>query len=284
MAPTCQQVTLLNGRILSYAEYGDPNGSLIFFFHGWPSSRLHGKRINKVVKKLKIRVIAPDRPGIGYSEFQENRTLLDWPNDIEELADKLNHKSFSVMGVSGGGPYAAVCAYKLPKRVRTTGIIVGLAPPYIPKICTGMAWANAFSWSRAYRYPIAQTIAGYLVFLQATILRYDLASFFLSNADKRLMSPTYKNSLLQDRIESLRQGTRGLTHDLNVYCTNWNFDLEKIRVPVFLWYGARDKNVSLSMGEYYHSRIKGSKLHIYSEGGHFSWLEDAQNILKTLII
>jgi len=126
---------LKDGRILSYAEYGDPKGKPLFFFHGWPSSRLHGLRINKAAKKFHIRVIATDRPGMGPSDFQENRTLLDFPDDIEELANNLGFKKFSIMGVSGGGPYSTVCAYKIPHRINKAAIIVGLAPTYIPGIC-----------------------------------------------------------------------------------------------------------------------------------------------------
>jgi hypothetical protein len=42
----CQRVELENGRFLSYAEYGPPNGTPIFYFHGFPSSRLDWQIFN----------------------------------------------------------------------------------------------------------------------------------------------------------------------------------------------------------------------------------------------
>ncbi len=83
---------LKDGRKLGYAEYGDPKGKPVFFLHGWPSSRLQAKVTDKAAKKLKIRVISPDRPGYGLSDFKKDRTLLEYADDIEELADKLNIK------------------------------------------------------------------------------------------------------------------------------------------------------------------------------------------------
>ena len=33
-----------------------------------------------------IRLIAVDRPGIGLSDHQPDRTILDWPEDVAHLA------------------------------------------------------------------------------------------------------------------------------------------------------------------------------------------------------
>src|SRR6059036_1757124 len=106
-------LTLSSGRKIGYAEFGDPEGALMFFFHGWPGSRLQGAIVDAAGKKLGLRVIAPDRPGIGLSDFQPDRKLLDWPPAIAEMAEQLGGEKFYVLGLSGGGPYVAACAYAL---------------------------------------------------------------------------------------------------------------------------------------------------------------------------
>jgi pimeloyl-ACP methyl ester carboxylesterase len=118
---TDQKIKLLDGRVLVYREYGDSQGKPLFFFHGWPSSRLRGDHFDQAAKSAKIRLISIDRPGYGLSDFKENRTLLDWPDDVVELADKLKINKFAIVGVSGGGPYAAVTAYKIPDRITKAG-------------------------------------------------------------------------------------------------------------------------------------------------------------------
>lgn len=65
------KIRLKDERDLGYAEYGDPKGKPAFFFHGWPVSRLSGGLAHKASKKLGIRVISPDRPGYGLSDFKK---------------------------------------------------------------------------------------------------------------------------------------------------------------------------------------------------------------------
>lgn len=106
-----------------------------------------------------MRVISTDRPGIGLSDYKENRKLLDWPDDVVQLADYLKIKRFSLMGVSGGGPYAAACAYKIPERIIKAGIVVGLAPVNVPGNLDGMAYQGKVGWVNYHRFPLLRTLA-----------------------------------------------------------------------------------------------------------------------------
>ena len=81
-----------------------------------------------MLKDLHIRAIVPDRPGYGLSDFQRHRRLLDWPADVEQLADHLGLERFAVLGVSGGGPHAAACAYAIPHRLTRVGLVSSAAP------------------------------------------------------------------------------------------------------------------------------------------------------------
>src|SRR3712207_3027181 len=77
---------------------------------------------------LGIRLLAVDRPAIGLSDPQPRRTLLAWPRDIREMADALGIQRFSVLGWSGGGPYALACAYAMPDRIVAAGLVSAPAP------------------------------------------------------------------------------------------------------------------------------------------------------------
>src|SRR5438132_13833586 len=63
-----------------------------------------------------VRLIAADRPGMGGSDHQPGRTVLDWPADVRVLADHLGLDRFAVLGYSGGVPFAAATAYRLADR------------------------------------------------------------------------------------------------------------------------------------------------------------------------
>lgn len=120
---SAQMITLKDGRRLGYAEIGDLGSEALFWFHGGGSSRFEIRFFEKIAEQHDIHVIAPDRPGIGLSTFQKNRTLLDWPMDVKELADHLGVEKFAIAGVSGGGPHVAACAYSIPERLTGCGMI-----------------------------------------------------------------------------------------------------------------------------------------------------------------
>ncbi len=63
-------------------------------------------------------MITLDRPGYGGSDPKPYRTILDWVEDVNETAQLFKLKEHSVLDVSGGGAYAAVCAYKELKDLR----------------------------------------------------------------------------------------------------------------------------------------------------------------------
>lgn len=123
---TDHELILPNRQKMTYAEFGDPNGQPVMYFHGSPSCRLEPLLIgDDLLAQLGLRVIAPDRPGIGGSDFQTGRELVDWPANVNSLADSLGLERFSVMGNSGGGPYVAVCAAKIPNRLKSAVIVSG---------------------------------------------------------------------------------------------------------------------------------------------------------------
>ncbi len=122
---TNQTIKLKGGRNLGFAEYGDPQGKPVFEFHGNPSSRLGSELFDESAKKIGIRVIGIDRPGIGLSDYKPRRKLLDWPDDVIEFADVFGFKHFPIVGGSGGVPATLACPFKIPKRLSAVGVLFG---------------------------------------------------------------------------------------------------------------------------------------------------------------
>lgn len=276
---------LKDGRRLGYVEYGDPKGKPVFFFHGWPGFRYSGKETDESAKKIGVRIISTDRPGIGLSDYKEGRKLLDWPDDVAELADYLRIKNFSVVGVSGGGPYVAVCAYKIPERIIKAGIVVGLAPVNVKGNLDGMSFQDRAGWANYHRFPILRRLASLGAAMQ---FRYfpKLGSLiaFPTKQDRKLYNNAVKNKAGEESgvKEAFRQGIKGPSTELKVYTDDWGFKVKDIKAKVYLWYGAKDKCVSLNMARYYKSQIPNSELFIDPEGVHLSRYNFEDRILKTL--
>ncbi len=153
------KISLSDGRSLAYAEYGDPQGQPVFFLHGIPGSRMFHPP-NEITKRLGVRLICPERPGYGESTFQPGRRILDWPNDIAQLADSLGLDSFAVCGHSGGGPYTLACAYALPERITAGATISGAGPVDAPGATEGMTMLNqfAFKFGQYIPWPIGRML------------------------------------------------------------------------------------------------------------------------------
>ena len=137
-------IRLPDGRTLGYAETGDPQGTPVLHFHGSPSCRLDATapEFDAIAERLGVRVLALDRPGVGLSDPKPNRTILDWPADVLGFAEAVGLSRFSALGVSGGAPYAAACALRIPHRLRSVGIACGVAPMDVPDGRQGMSRQN----------------------------------------------------------------------------------------------------------------------------------------------
>lgn len=102
---------LPGNRRLGYAEYGDPTGSVVLWFHGTPGGRrplpLIGRR---AAEKLGLRVVLVERSGSDLSDPHRYNMVADWATDMAHVADALGTERLGVVGLSGGGPFALACA------------------------------------------------------------------------------------------------------------------------------------------------------------------------------
>ena len=281
MPPTDNQLLLPGGRTISYAIIGDPAAPPAFYFHGWPASRLEAA----VVDDVKLRLIAIDRPGYGYSSAQARRRLVDWPADVTALADHLGLERFYVVGVSGGAPYAVACAHTLD-RVAGTALISPL-PPLAP----GAAPADAvlgrglrrLQWlgqhPRAAYALMASIRQGVRVGLFDPHRVLEGAS---TPADVACLTPARRAGLIGAWAEGLRQGVAGAASDARIYASDWGFDLASMRAPVGIWHGTADIVVPHATLSAY--AALPAKVRLVEGEGHYSLaLTRSAEILDVLI-
>jgi pimeloyl-ACP methyl ester carboxylesterase len=280
-------VRLRDGRKLAYVESGNLEGMPVIFMHGNPGSRYMRHPDDGLTASLGVRLITPDRPGYGQSDFKRGRTLLDMPTDIEQLANELGLGRFAVMGVSAGGPYVAACAYRLGERLSGAAIISGSAPFNRTDAMAGV--------NRDYR--AAYSMAMWPGWLLEPVMRLHdrsvrrkpesalVALMRECSADDRavLSDPAISKQVKGFRFEASRQGVQGMIQEARLLTSPWGFPLEDIRIPVHLWYWEGDSIVPLQMGRYLHARIPNTVPHFLPGGGHFSLYSNWKDILTTLV-
>jgi pimeloyl-ACP methyl ester carboxylesterase len=278
-------VLLPDGRRLSYTEWGDPAGRPVLEFRGLPSSR-GGDAIDlAALVRAGVRRITVDRPGVGFSDPQPGRTLLDWPDDIRALAETLGLETFAVLGTSGGGPYAAACAYSLPDRVSRAVIVSGLGPLDRPGALHGMNRGEAATMILARRVPmLARCVVGAVVTAErlrpGAVYRGLLKA--LPEVDRRVAAqPRVRDSLADSYTLAFRQGVGGQVHDWAMIASPWGFRPEDISVPVQLHHGLLDDRVPPHHARDLAARIPNCELTEYQDEGHMLVFSHAEEMLIT---
>lgn len=267
-------IRLRSGRRLGYAEYGCEHGWPVLFFHGFPGSRYEGRLLDGAARRIGARVIAPDRPGFGLSDFKPERRMVSWPFDVAELAGRLGVERYSVLGFSGGGPYAAVCAQRLGHRLFAAGILSGMGPVDAPSGVQGMRLFGRLELVLARRSP---AMAAYLYRLAYWSIRrrpgrvLNWVSGRLPDRDRAVLADPEVAQVVADSFaESARMGTRGGEWELTLLSNPWGFRLGRIGMPVRLWHGLLDITVPPTMARYVARTIPGCRATFYRGEGHFS--------------
>jgi pimeloyl-ACP methyl ester carboxylesterase len=270
--PSTQFIRLSDGRRLSYAEWGDPEGIPIVHQHGMPGSRLDHEADLEFYRSLGVRVITPDRPGYGLSDPRPHGRLVDWPADLVELADLLGIARFGITALSGGGIYALACAAAIPERL--TDVVVTGCPAPMDRAGAGdgmrlMTRAGVFLAGRA---PwLVDAVVGILA---GVIRRYPDVFVENSNRDKppadmRWMSiRSVRAGAARTLSEAFRHGSAGYVHDLRMLAGPWGFDPANIRVRVQLWHGDQDTVIPMHHSEYLASVMPGATLRVCPGEAH----------------
>lgn len=279
-------IQLPDGRALAYLEIGDPAGRPVFYFHGGPGSRLEGLLFDEFSRKLGIRMIATERPGYGLSDTQDDRTYLDWADDVGELADHLDIDRFAVLGWSSGGPYAAAIAHTIPQRLTVAAIVAGEGPyasdDYPQDILrsatfNGSKFNKMLIWSannapwlmrtlfRTYRIMLFRDPIGLMGNSDSSGMGFEMPA-----KDIQFFTRDYLREYSNELVEAFRQGVKGLTRDFTIERLEWPFEYEEIQAPtVLVFHGNKDTAVHPKIGEYVCMRIPScDEPTIYAGEGH----------------
>jgi len=283
-AGTDGTIQLSDGRRLGYAEFGDRAGTPVIYFHGWPGARVEARLGDDAARDRGVRLIAIDRPGMGLSAFQPARAFVDWPDDVVEVAANLGLDRFAVLGISGGGPYAAACAWKLADRLTSAGIVSSLAPFDVPGAIASMGRRNRLTFQLVGHLGVLRRI------LMARVARSVsrrperiLESGVTAAVDKQYLDrPDVRKTLAESLCEAFRAGSRGPAWEMGLYTRPWAFRLDEIRAPVHLWHGEEDVNAPISMGRYLATTIPGCRATFYPGEAHLHFVDRLPEILGAL--
>jgi pimeloyl-ACP methyl ester carboxylesterase len=254
-----QTVAAADGRTLTIAEWGDPDGFPVFFLHGTPGSRFVGQANAGAYASVGARVITYDRPGYGGSDRLRGRRVVDTVADVSAIADSLAIDRFAVIGGSWGGPHSLAVAARLPERVTRAACIAGVAPFDMP----GFDWfadmdavnIDELGWALEGEDVLAREIER-------------TAAGMLERVAAVMASPEHHEAIRRGINEAFRHGVWGYVDDIFCLIQPWGFDVTEIRVPTRILYGLTDVLVPRQHGEWLAHNVPNAEAVIDEQGGH----------------
>lgn len=321
-ADTSSRLQLPDGRCVGFAQFGSPSGRPVFALHGLLGSRYDYATLGPAAKRLNVRLICPERPGIGWSTpAGKEYSLLDHARDIRRVADHLELKEYAVLvrskpspykssthpkrliiiphiqGTSGGGPYALACAASAAQdpRLKAVTVACGVGTPDMGH--KGMGWMHWMGFALGFRL-----LPGICkLFMKGDVLtRLDLPDDARMDALMRLRSRDRAHPreaealrdvdaarcLLRSSREAHAQGFEGWARDGARVSSAWGFRIQDVPVvvPVSLWYGTADTNVPANHGEQIAARLGGrAEYHVVDETHGSLQLHWGETYLRNLV-
>jgi pimeloyl-ACP methyl ester carboxylesterase/1-acyl-sn-glycerol-3-phosphate acyltransferase len=292
--PAFGKLTLRDGRTLAYMDRGPRTGTPVLHFHSFQGSRLERMAAHDdLLTQLNIRLISPDRPGIGLSTPARDRTVVGWAADVGQLAEHVlgPGQPFSILGFSAGATYALACG-QLP-GLRAISLVSSLGLPHLI--------ANWRRFSQETWYILLS--AKLANFHSATFLRIEKKhrdslfnrweSYFedvkrgLSAEDQRVLSqPEVEESFRQNRRESYAQGPGYLLQEVQALYSDPRIDLARLTAcTVLITHGIDDKVVPVEVARDLHARIPASGFQELPRCGHYFVYEpdEMENLLHALL-
>jgi pimeloyl-ACP methyl ester carboxylesterase len=271
-------VSVRDGRVVGFAEWGDPHGRPVVMFHGGPGSRLLALGCEEAAERLGLRLVCLERPGFGLSDFAPDRTVIGWTDDVADAIRGLELDRPAIVGVSAGSPYALACAARLPLVVSRVGVIGGLAPAQFraEDPFTDLVRRDRHAAEGAVRRHFESMAADIEASVGAMSARAGPDQAIYSRAD-------VQERFRRTRREAFREGIDGAVLDLMLLHQPWGFELHDTAVPIRWWHGRLD---AVSPVETVRAATAGTRdleLTVYPDEGHAINFTHGVEILERLV-
>jgi pimeloyl-ACP methyl ester carboxylesterase len=273
-----------DGRVLGYRSYGAPDGRVVVSCHGGLVSGLDVAPFDPVARDLGVRVVSPDRPGLGESTPAPGRTTGDWAADVRSLLDAIGADRVSVLGWSMGGQYALACAALLPDRVDATAVIAGCRPlDDDPTFRELNAMDRRLTLLARHHPHVAATTFRAL----GGIARHTPAAW--AHLTLRAAQPDEASTLealpdpgIAAAAAAALEGGGGMVEEYRAWVRPWGFAPADIPGPVTFWHGDADDLVPPAWSAALAAAVPHGRLERVPGAGHFLGYTHTADILRGL--
>lgn len=215
----------------------------------------------------KMRVIAPDMLGFGYTETPDGTeyTLDNWVKHLVGLLDALNIEKANLVGNSFGGAVTLAMAIKHPERVNRI-VLMGAAGVKF-ELTEGLD----FAW-------------GYTPSIENMKKMLDLFAYSRELVTDELARLRYEASMrpgVQERYASMFPSPRQRSID-EVLASDED-EIRKIQAPALIIHGREDVILPYTNSLKLFELIPNAQLHMIGKCGHWTQIEHTRRFNSMLI-
>jgi pimeloyl-ACP methyl ester carboxylesterase len=280
---------LHDGRALGFCEFGDPSGAAVLWFHGTPGARQQiPPDAPAYAERVGVRLVVPERGGVGQSTVDFDRTLLSWAEDVHQLVDALEIERFGLAGLSGGGPHVLAVAHQLPDRVTGGALLGSMVPmtgPDAPASLPDLMPA-AFAIVRALRRPLGSVMSAMFKRIEPDDVDkiFPLVMKVLPDNDREVVdTPGFRTMFVEDLYQGSRDQFYAQMIDLAAITGTWGFSPRDVSVPIRSWHGTSDLMVPVPHAEHLVDLLPDAQLEVFEGDGHFAGYTRAPDVLDWLL-
>ena len=280
-------MVLKDGRNLTYCDQGNPQGRQVLLLHGAPGYSLFWNRLPGFSELGEnFRLVSVDRRGYGTSDYKKDNTFLNYVDDIVELVKHLNLQNFTVLGVSGGGPYALACGYRMTEQVHQVVVVSGVGPSLVKEIEDALSSTSRTVYRITRRLPWLMNLNMRLLI---SLQRKDPVKFLrkmsykLSGPDKEAIERSEVQEIMKDTYLNSYQNTwKGYARDVILQANDWGFGLSRIEPRVVVFQALDDTSCPPAVGEFFERTIPNCQLYRYDNAGHLWHLMNMREIISKI--
>ena len=233
---------------MNFLKFGSSK-KYIVFLHGWGSDMNSFLWTKNFFKEYSLLFV--DFWGFGKSPEPERAyAVVDYVNDLKNILDSFEIEELILVGHSFGGrisiKFASLFQDFYPSFKLCLVDSAGVSPKRNLKY-----YFNVFRYKRL-KNKVRKS------------LKEEVKLSNFGSADYKKLSPIMKQTFVKVVNEDL--------------C----FDAKKIRVKTFIIWGSKDKETKIFMARKLHKLMENSKLFVFKNAGHFSFLDDKQEFLILL--
>ena len=279
------QIPLACGRLLGYAEYGDPNGKPVIYCHSIYGSRYEKPYDGNLLEEYGLRLIVPDRPGVGLSDPQIFSGYSDWAVDLKQLTEYLRLDSFSIFGYGTGGNFALAATARLAGLVRNVTAISPTPPLSTLSDLKPLMASHKIAMGLAQKLPLVATQLYSAIYAGAAknpdrFLTHSLPADDLER--KLVCKPEIRQVFLRCLPELAKHGAKGAPQEIRYITLPWDFELQSITQPVYFWRGDLDKHAPEATSRRLFATFPNAEIRRFPHSGHTIFYTEWKSIVKHL--